>query len=407
MKNFIFLLALTCSLNSFGQLATIPSPNTSSFELGKGLQFSFNNGAYKFKLGGMMQPYIAADMPDGEDAGYFFNAKRTYFNFSGSAAKEKVDFFIQTDFSLGQPLLDAWVAYHPIATIDITFGQKQNIGNNREMLLMEDQLQFADRGLLSSTYAASGREFGLFVSNTFSFAGIDIIPQISLTSGDGRNSFGADSRDIDLGGFKYSARLDIYPLGSFTEGNDKQVADLAHEAKPKMVIGGAASFNDGASNTVGEGHGDLFLYNALGQNQLPDYRKVYGDILVKYNGFSFLGEYTVATATNLQGAYIDPLAGSELIPTQISEYLALGTGYNATLGYATKGGYGVDFRLSSVNPEFTTNGNSIVAENNAWTLGLTKYVKANYLKLHAAFSSFDGPVLGKRNLLEFMAQVVF
>lgn len=402
MKNVLFLILIAFTLN-----ATAQTNNSAKFELGNGLQFNFNNGDYKFKLGGMMQPYVAVDMPEGQDAGYLFNAKRTYFNFSGMAVNEKVDFFIQTDFSLGRPLLDAWFGYHPTSNLEIAFGQKQNIANNREMLVMEDQLQFADRGLLSQTYAATGREFGLFVSNKFTIGDIGIVPQIAITSGDGRNSFGADSRDIDLGGFKYAARLDVYPLGYFTEGNEKRIADLAHESSPKLVLGGAASFNDGASNSVGEGHGDFFLYNAIQQNQLPDYRKLYGDVLFKYKGFSLLGEATVATATNLQGSYIDQLAGEELVPTQISEYLALGTGYNAQLGYVTKGGYGVDFRFASVSPEFATNANSIVSENQAWSIGLSKYVKGNSLKIHTAFSSVNNDVLGNSNLAEFMVQLIF
>ena len=129
-----------------------------------------------------------------------------------------------------------------------------------------------------------------------------IVPQVAITSGDGRNSFGTDSRDVDLGGLKYGARLDIYPLGFFSEGNDKSTADLAHEESPKLVLGVAASYNDGASHSAGEGHGDFFLYNADGRVQLPDYRQVYGDILVKYKGISVLGEYLIATATSLLGS---------------------------------------------------------------------------------------------------------
>ena len=61
--------------------------------------------------------------------------------------------------------------------------------------------------------------------------------------------------------------------------------------------------------------------------QLPDYRKVYTDLLLKYKGFSFLGEYAIVTAKGLQGAYLNANGASLLIPTQISQFLALGTGY--------------------------------------------------------------------------------
>jgi len=53
-----------------------------------------------------------------------------------------------------------YITYHPIKNLSITIGQKQNIANNREMLIMENQLQYPDRSLLSQEYIRSGREFG-------------------------------------------------------------------------------------------------------------------------------------------------------------------------------------------------------------------------------------------------------
>jgi hypothetical protein len=334
------------------------------------------------------------------------NSRRTYFHIGGKAKNEKVEFFIQTDFSLASPLLDAWVAFQPHKTTTITFGQMQTIANNREMQIMEDHLQFIDRSLLSSAYSNTGREFGLFVTSKLPVGAMAFVPQIAVTSGDGRNSFGADSRDVDLGGLKYAARLDFYPMGLFSTDNDKQIMDLMHEAKPKLAVGMAASYNDGASDYRGEGHGNLALYNLLGKAQLPDYRQVYSDIVFKYKGFSFLGEYAISTAKGLQGAYLNETASAQLIPTQISELLSLGSGYNTQLGYVTRSGYGFDVRYAAVTPEFNTNANSIIKDQSAITLGLTKYVKQNSLKLHAAVTSIDQ---GDYSTLQgvFMVQVVF
>lgn len=388
----MFKKLIYCSLlfSAFQLNAQETTPSTSvDFELGNGLNFSFNEGNYQFKISGMVQPSIAFKKLEDTDADYFFNAKRTYFNISGKALKEKVSFFIQTDFSLNTPLLDAWVAFHPTDHLNITFGQKQTIGNNRELLIMETKLQFPDRSLLSSSLSNSGREFGLFVDYTFGYEKFAIVPQIAVTSGDGRNSFGADSRDVDYGGFKYAARLDVYPLGTFTKGNDDLVADLAHEQQLKMVVGAAASFNDGASNGVGEGHGDFLLFNALGNQQQPDYRQVYTDLLVKYKGFSLLGEYVVASATNLDGTFTDNLGANEMAPTQISEFLSLGNAMNVQLGYVTESGFGADFRYSTTTPEFGDNANSQLRDQDAVTLGLSKYFKNNDLKLQAAVSSIN------------------
>lgn len=404
MKKLIFILSLACSTSVIAQIR--PTTHYASFELGTGLNFGFNDDAYRFKIGGMVQPYLAYDKYDGEEAEYYLNSKRTYFNIAGLAVNEKVGFFLQLDFSRVEPMMDAYLSYYATDRLTIDFGQKQNITNNREMLIMEDKLTFPDRSLVSTSYSRTGREFGLFADYRLGNDSWAVIPQVSITSGDGRNSFGADSRDVDYGGMKYGGRLDVYPLGMFTDGNRDYVADLMHEEKVKFVVGGAFSYNDGASDAVGEGHGNFELYDANGDVRLPDYRQLYGDILLKYKGFSLLGEYVVATATSLDGMYTSN-SGELLMPTQISQYLALGSGYNVQLGYATKEGYAVDFRYSVITPEFEDNIESVIQDQTGWTAGLGKYWKGNALKTQLAFSSYDIPDGTNYVLGQFMIQAIF
>lgn len=407
-KKLIICSLIFCNIQLAAQ--TTETNEEVSFELGSGLNFRFNDGAYEFKLGGMIQPSFAYEKTEELDADYFFNAKRTYFNFSGKAIEQKVSFLLQTDFSLGQPLLDAWIGFHPNSRFNIYFGQKQSIGNNREMMIMETFLTFPERSLLSTELSQTGREFGLFLDYEIGTNNFAIIPQMAVTSGDGRNSFGSDSRDVDYGGFKYAGRLDIYPLGKFTKGNHNLIADLAHEASPKLLIGVAGSFNDGASQQVGAGHGEFLLYNKLGKNQLPDYRQVYSDILIKYKGFSILGEYSIASATNLEGSYVDQAGTDELQKTEISEYLSLGTALNLQLGYVTKSGYGADFRYASTSPEFANNKDSKLKDLSAITVGFSRYLKNNDLKLQTAVTSLTNSENAKEvNTIrgELILQLIF
>lgn len=405
MKKYILFgfLAATLSINA----QTKPTKSTASFELGSGLNFSFNDDAYQFRISGMVQPYIGIQQFEDSDADYYFNSRRSYFNIGGRAVEERVSFFVQLDFSLSDPLLDAWVGFHPTDRMNIYVGQKQTIANNREMQVMETFLQFPGRSLLSTQYSNSGREFGVFFDYRLGNDGLGIVPQVAFTSGDGRNSFGTDSRDIDVGGFKYAARVDVYPLGFFTPGNDQSMADLAHEDQFKFVIGGAASYNDGASEAVGEGHGVFALYDMNGRAQQPDYRQVYGDVLMKYKGFSFLGEYVVATATNLEGTFKSETGSNELLPTEISEYLALGTGFNLQAGYATQNGYGFDARYFGVMPEFDTNADSFVQESSGFSLGVSKYFIGNACKVQAAYTQMSPEVGQSMSLIEVLFQVIF
>lgn len=380
--------------------------NKADFKLGEGLNFSFNEGNYQFKIGGFIQPNVTYEKVKDLDADYEFNSKRTFFILSGKAIKEKVSFLIQTDFSLSQPLLDAWVAYQPYTWLTITGGQKQSFLNNREMIYREDKLQFTDRSRLSTLYSNTGREFGLFVETKFGNK-IGIAPSFALTSGDGRNSFGADSRDADLGGLKIGARLDLYPLGYFTEGNDEYTADIAHEQTLKLLVGAAISQNKGASNANGEGHGDFIFYDANGKDNLPDYAQLFTDILLKYKGFSFLAEYANASASNLGIPYLAIDATEILAPEQISEYLILGDSYSLQAGYVTTTSFSFDLRYENMKPEFKDSSNSLLSESNNYTFGLTKYIDGNNLKIQAAITTIDYAQGSNSTMGEFLVQLVF
>ncbi|KMQ64831.1 hypothetical protein ACM46_11460 [Chryseobacterium angstadtii] len=363
--------------------------NTANFELGSGLNFSFEDNNYRFTIGGFLQPaYTYSKITDKKGTNEL-NVQRAYFSLGGKAVKEKISFFIQTDFSLSQPLLDAWLAYHPTENISITAGQKRTPLNNKEMNINESQFQFTERSLLSTSLTNTGREFGLFADGRFQLGSFGIIPQLAMTSGDGRNSFGSNSRDTDRGGLKYGARLDLYPLGFFSEGNEEAIADLLHEPNLRIAAGAAASYNKGVSSPVGEGHGDFSLYDAGQKLKYPDYRKFYADLLLKYKGFSLLGEYANANATALDGIYTNQTATDLLRPQQISSYLVLGDAYNVQLGYVTLNGWAADLRYSRISPEFKDFENSVMKDVSAYTLGLTKYIKGNNLKIQAAVSSLQ------------------
>lgn len=403
MKTRLILPLLFLSVNVFAQSST--NTNKADFELGEGLKVTLNDGDYEFKLSGMIQAYYGFQQVEEQEMDHFLNAKRSYFSLSGMAAKEKIKFMFQADFSSTSPLLDAWMSYEPVKNLVFTAGQKQSMANNREMLFNEDHLAFADRSILSTAFSNTGREFGLFAEYKIKAGEIAFVPQVMVTSGDGKNSFGVDSRDVDLGGFKYGARLDIYPLGEFTEGNEKLAADIMHEEKPRLVVGAAASYNDGASNAVGEGHGEFFLYNVDGDNQLPDYRKIYADVLFKFKGFSLLGEYGIATATSLEGSFLDQSAAIKLAPTEISQFLALGTTFNAQLGYVTKSGYGIDVRYAGIQQEFDNLG-SIAQDASAITIGAAKYFTDNRLKVQAAYTNLTQNDINI-NMGQVMVQVIF
>ena len=409
VSTFIFLFGFTAIAQV--QIKT----ESKEFQLGDGLRFNVNDGDYKLNIGGFIQGVLQNEKTKGIAANSFMNARNAYLTISGSMLKEKVSFLLQNNFSNGKPLLDAWFAYSPISNLKITFGQKQTFTNNREMTFFEDKLQFVDRGIFSTQFSNLGREFGLFFESEFQEGNCIIKPKLAVTSGDGLNSFGVNSTDIDEGGLKYGGRVDILPLGKFKEGNDGYIVDLKHEDKLKVLVGTAYSYNIGASNKVGEGHGDFVLYSNTGRVKLPDYRKFYEDILFKYKGFSLLAEYINTTATSLVGSFLNAGATRPLYLTEISEYLVLGDGYNVQTGYVTKSGYSFDLKYEKLNQEFDSNA-SLLLDQEAYTFGFTKYFKGNNFKIQSAvsannvdqFNTFTNSIEKIKTITaQFAIQVVF
>ena len=394
--------------------------NSYNFFLGNGVQFSFDDNKHIFGIGGMTQSRYLHVKPDGSisNPSNYFGIKRTYFNMHGKLNDGLFSFLIQTNFSESFPLLDAWAGYHPSENISLYFGQKLSPLNNLSMQIMEYDLQFASRNYLSKNFSNYGREFGFFLESKFNFGNIGIKPILAITSGDGINSFGENSLDSDQGGFKYGGRLNIYPMGFFKANNEFTGHDLLKEDDLKLMIGGSASLNIGASHKVGEGHyneeiisdGTFMFYNSDStlENKLPNYLKNNIDVLVKYKGFNFLLEYVNTAAYNLQGTAINP-SGTLLDTTQISEYLVLGNAYNLQIGYLFKNDLSIDIRWGQSFKEFSFNENSILKNYDNMALGISKYFSKRAVKtqLMARYLNFYENTDFNQLSIEMLLQIKF
>ena len=383
--------------------------NNASFSLGDGISFSFNEGDYEFNIYGFIKPtYIYNDekiyTADGEYSNVFrqFKSQNSNLFFTGFAKDEKLSFTIQMDYSSSNPLVEAFIGYHFNEKTTLYFGQMQVNHNNLEMTYNEDRLRFTNRGFLSQTYTKNGEEFGLFFETSF---GKSIIfkPTLAITSGDGKNSFGDDSRDSDKGGVKFGSRINIFPFGDFSIGNRLSTVDLMHEERPKVQIGFAYSKNMGASNKVGDGHGDFILYDDSGDELFPDYSQLFLDLNLKYRGFSLVLEYADAFASGLDQIYTDPNAFNLLIPQQISEYLVVGDSQGLQFGYFTKNGISIDLIYENLNPEFDSYGSSILRKSSNMGVGISKYLAGNNLKIQASLFKTGYENLNNLNDDEFMS----
>ena len=384
--------------------------NTAKFELGKGLDINLNNGEYNFNINGFIQVYGAyRNEKDGEDESVF-GVKNAFFGLKGGALYNKFTFMLEANFADSNPLMEAWAAYNLKNYLTITAGQKQTFTNNREMIMHEKNLSMPDRSIVSQYFSGTGRELGLFFESRLYVGKVSVKPSIAITTGDGRNSFGSSSIDVDMGGLKYGGRVDVLPLGEFKPGNDGVGADFAREESPKLLIGGAMSYNDGASNKVGVGHRDFILYDKEGDSKFPALRKIAADLLFKWQGFSFMAEYVNATANDLKGIYTKSTGDLPLQPEEIANYLSLGNGYNVQVGYLLKSCWGFDARFSKVKPEFKETAKSVLLETNEYGISVAKYFVDNRLMCQGAFSYLKNPNFKTANEkinAELSVQIIF
>lgn len=380
--------------------------NNISMELGKGLNISLNEGEHIFNFGGYLQfdgMYIKTKDEQSENR---FDVRRAYLSGGATLFNGKMSVFTQLDFADSNPLLDAWIGYHPFKQLSISVGQRQSFSGPISMSF-DDRALALDRSLVDQTFFKSGRELGIFFESRLPIRSMGIDLGLAVTSGDGRNSFGSSSTDFDLGGLKYTGRATLFPFGFFAPGNDRTDVDFAREQKVKLAVGGTYSYNVGASDPIGEGHGTMHLYDKNGKDAFPDYQKISLDLMLKYRGFTFLAEFVNTAAYDLGGLYYEPTL--KLFPRKIAEYLVLGDGLNLQAGYLFKTNWSVDVRYDMLMPEWDNKQELI---KKTWSLkgGVSKYFIDNRLRIQVLGTYTDFPdmsVGNKQFIAEIGAHVVF
>ncbi|GHV03160.1 hypothetical protein FACS1894159_12070 [Bacteroidia bacterium] len=405
MKRFSLITAFVLCLSAaWGQRTS-----DIRFDLGKGLNISFENGAHNIRLGGYAQSDLLFRSIKDEGETFTGGIKRAYFSLGGDFYNQRLSFMLRMNYVDSYPLLDAWIGYRPVKWLNLTVGQKQSFSGPLSMSMDDCALALGDRSLSDGVFFASGREFGLFAESRLPVGTLGFDLGLAATSGDGRNAFGSNSASYDQGGLKYSGRVSFYPLGFFATGNELTDVDFAREKKVKAVIGATYSYNNGASARNGEGQGEFTMYNLDGKTAYPGYQKISVDAMIKYRGLTLLAEYINATADDLQKLYLLPSPSSKLRPREIADYLCLGSGYTVQAGYLLPSNWAVDFRYSAVVPEWKDR-QTLMPATSAFTLGVARYVIDNRLKLQLLGSYQDHPDMSSHNKMvvaEFIAHIVF
>ena len=417
-RNVLFLLALTGSLNLAAQeqpkeekswLATLDSlaspsepseelverlRNMPNIEVGKGISFEPKDKKYRMTMRFRMQNMLAFDFDRNfSHTDTEARVKRLRLRFDGYIFSPKLLYSIQLGFTPYDSgdlpngntniVRDAMVYYMPNDNLSIGFGQTK-IKANRARVNSSSALQFVDRSIVNSQFNLD-RDFGFFAEyykplvNDF-----NIGLKGSITLGEGRNW-----SESNKGGFAYTGRVELYPIGRFKSLGDVAEGDFEREERPKILIAGAYSFNNNTTRL--QGQNGAYIPN----NEMRNLHSYFVDFILKYQSFAFY--------TDFMGRQCDePLFTGD---TETSIYT--GNGLNIQTSYLFPKNWEIALRNSTLFPNKEVQSIVGYKHNNQTTIAVTRYLIGHSLKVQAdaSFNHRAESVDPTYNRWEFRFQV--
>jgi phosphate-selective porin OprO and OprP len=342
------------------------------YSFNNGLGFATPDSSYSINIRFRMQNRALMTTVSDEDfspAGFEFRVRRCRLSFTGHVYNPKWSYYLQLSFSRGDMdwsvtdvttqnvspnvVRDAMVFYRPVKNLQLGFGQTKLPGN-RQRVVSSSSLQFYDRSPVNSNLTLD-RDFGAFVNYTIRAGQFKTIIKTAVSSGEGRNS------NLSNPGLAYTGRLELLPLGDFTEGGDYFEGDVAREEKPKISIAGGYHFNDLAVRSQGQLGRDLY--------SAKSYHVYLADFLFKYRGIAFSTEYI---RRDTDGSPVTRNAAGS------TRSLITGDGINTQLSYCFKSRWEIAARHALVTPHKDIYGS--FNQINHYGIGVTNYVMKHKVK---------------------------
>lgn len=374
------------------------TPSTQKHEspsFGKGL---FNligkDSTWSMKIAARMQ-FLSTNSWDINNGNYAkgessFLVRRARLKFNGFAYSPKLTYKIElglsnkdiggaSEYTNNAPryILDAVIKWNFYKNATLWVGQTKLPGN-RERVVSSGNLQFVDRSMLNKNFNID-RDLGIQLRHHFKISKKNIVRDMfSISQGEGRNITTGN-----LGGHQYTTRLELLPFGKFKGKGDYSGSDLKREKTPKLAVGVTYNVNDNAVKDKGS-QGSYMENNSDDGFYKTTVSTVFIDMMLKYDGFSIMGEYAKRDAKNPIALQIDGI-------TPTGDMVKTGNSLNLQTGYLFKNNLEVSARYTNV--DFDTK--SIV---NQYTLGVSKFIVGHKLKIQSDIS-YTNLDIDKNNLL--------
>ena len=303
-------------------------------------------------------------LDDKDDYELEATVKRCRLRFDGFIKNPRLTYYIQLSFARGDMAIDEYYVHNIVrdAMIYYRFNNKFYIGfgqgklpGNRQRVVSSGSQQFAERSIVNSKFTID-RDFGLMAYYSGKAGFMDYNIKTAISTGDGRNVVKTDEN------LAYTGRLELLPLGKFTNKGDFFEGDLERESKPKISLAATYSKNFMAQKTDGQ--------RGIYVTDKRDIETFFADVLVKYRGWSFSAEYANKMVKN-------PFTTSQY--NGESEFYFTGHGINTQLAYLTIKDFEIAGRASYILPDKILYNDA--PEQFNYVLGFTKYIDKHKTKL--------------------------
>ena len=373
------IILLMCTVTLSAQESNAPKFGKGLFNLkGEDNSWSMKIGARMQFLGTSTWLSRGSGLSDVETS---MLVRRARLKFSGFAFSPKLQYKLElglTNKDIGgasaytnnapRYILDAVVKWNFHENFVLWVGQTKLPGN-RERVVSSANMQLVDRSLLNKRFNID-RDMGIQLRHHFNISDDFIVKEaFSIAQGEGRNVTTGN-----LGGFQYTARVELLPFGNFTGKGDYIGGDLKREENLKWAFAASYDLNNNAvKNRSNQGS---YMTNDVGFYQ-TNVSTLFVDTMLKYKGFSFMGEYALRDAA-------DPLAKNS-DNSLTGDKVQTGNSLNLVSGYLFKNNIELSGRYTNVSyDKFLSKG----AENQ-YTLGLSKYIAGHKLKVQSDISYLD------------------
>ncbi|WP_237143941.1 porin [Pontibacter pamirensis] len=263
-------------------------------------------------------------------------------------------------------VLDAVAKWNFAPNLYLWVGQTKLPGN-RERVISSQNLQFVDRSLLNARFNID-RDAGVQLHHVHQVGQVVLREVGAITMGEGRNI-----TVTNMGGYDYTARVEVLPFGEFKGNGDYFSSDLLREQTPKLSVAATYDYNDNASREGGQ-LGDFL-------SEQRDLSTVFVDAMFKYRGFSFMGEYAdkeaLSSASN-EETQSGPVVRRDA-EGNVLEAFTTGDGLNLQAGYLFKSNWEVAGRYSNYNPTPVLGPRA----QDQYTIGISKYIVGHSLKVQS------------------------